>query len=129
MTETQNTKPYNLEERTLQFTRNVISFINSTPKTTGNFEVGRQVIRAAGSIGASYIEAADSFGKTDFLMRIRICRKGSKESRYWLNLVDIGDDPAKRMKLELLDEADQLTKIFGAILQKAKPEKESVPKT
>jgi four helix bundle protein len=117
-----NPKPYDLEERTLNFTKEVISFANILPKTVGNYEVAKQVVRSAGSIGANYIEANDSLGKKDFAMRIRICRKESKETRYWLTLIEVTDENLKLKQRTLTDEADQLMKIFGAILQKTKTE-------
>jgi hypothetical protein len=39
-------------------------------------------------------------------MRIKICRKEAKESRYWLRLIDPGDDPTvKKRKDDLVQEA------------------------
>lgn len=70
---------YDLEERTLRFARDVIAFVDVLPKTTSNAEIAKQLIRAAGSVGANYIEANEALGKRDFLMRIRISRKESKE--------------------------------------------------
>lgn len=88
MTKIQNSKQYDLEDRTLEFTRRVRVFIKKLPKTIGNIEDGKQVVRSSGSVGANYIEANESLSKKDFAMRIKICRKEAKESRYWLNLID-----------------------------------------
>ncbi|MEK6755630.1 MAG: four helix bundle protein [Bacteroidota bacterium] len=82
MAKTQNSKHYNLEGRTLKFAKDFIEFVNSLPKTLSNAEISRQLIRSAGSVGANYIEANESLGKKDFLMKIRIARKEAKESRY-----------------------------------------------
>lgn len=87
MTKTQNSKYYDLEDRTLQFAKKIIEFINKLPKTLPNLEIIKQLVRSAGSVGANYIEANESLGKKDFLMRIKICRKEAKESRYWLKLI------------------------------------------
>ncbi len=110
---------YNLEKRTLQFTREVISYVNGLPKTQGNIEIGKQVIRSAGSIGANYIEANEALGKKDFAMRIRICRKEAKESRYWLKLIDTdGPSEIEMERASLENEARELTHIFGSIVTK-----------
>lgn len=53
-------------------------------------------------------------------MRIKICRKEAKESKYWLNLITIHNCPGKQQLFGLIDEADELTKIFGSILEKSK---------
>jgi len=56
MTNSQNSKPkYDLEERTFQFAKDVRLFVKSLPKTIANIEDVKQLIRAAGSIGANYI--------------------------------------------------------------------------
>ncbi len=112
MTENANSKPYDLEERTFLFTKEVLNFIKVLPKNIGNIELSKQVVRSSGSIGANYIEANESLGKKDFLMRIRICRKEAKETRYWLKLLE--EDG------RLTNEVTELMKIFGAILEKPK---------
>jgi four helix bundle protein len=117
MIKTQNQKQYDLEERTLRFTKEVIGFINQLPKTLTNIEVGKQLIRSAGSVGANYIEANESLSKKDFIMRIKTCRKEAKESGYWLKLVDC-EDLVGEERNKLIQETDELTKIFGAIIKK-----------
>jgi four helix bundle protein len=90
MTEKHNPKQFDLEERTLAFAVKVRAFMKQVPKTTANVEDGRQLIKPSGSIGANYIEANEALSKKDFIMRIKICRKEAKESRYWLKLTDTG---------------------------------------
>jgi four helix bundle protein len=77
-------------------------------------------VKSSGSVGANYIEANESLGKKDFRLRIRISRKESKESRYWLRLLDVGDKvPIARERDALVQESTELMRIFGAILQKS----------
>lgn len=54
MTKIGNQKQYDLEERTLKFTKDVIKFINSLPRTLPNKEIAKQVVRSSGSVGANY---------------------------------------------------------------------------
>lgn len=111
---------YDLEDRTYGFAKAVRAFVKRLPRTIFNIEDVKQVVRSAGSVGANYIEANDSLGRKDFLMRVRICRKESKESRYWLRLLDTRDNSVLEKEREkMIDEADQLMKIFGAILRKS----------
>ena len=86
MTENQNPKIYDLEERTLSFAKEVIVFTKNLPHTLANRETSKQVIRSSGSVGANYIEANEALSKKDFAMRVKICRKEAKESAYWLKL-------------------------------------------
>jgi len=120
MTEIRNSKQYDLEDRTLAFAKNVRAFVKKLPKSIANIEDGRQLIKASGSVGANYIEANEALSKKDFVMRIKICRKEAKESRYWLRLVDTHDITAlENERKDLEKEATELMNIFGAILRKS----------
>lgn len=120
MTETLIQKTYDLEDRTLNFARKVRSFIKQLPKTIGNIEDGKQLVKSSGSIGSNYIEANESLSKKDFVMRIKICRKEAKESRYWLRLIDTSDEMGQEKERKMLEnEASELMNIFGSILRKS----------
>ena len=121
MAKARNEKRYDLEDRTLAFASDIRALVRQVNKTTGNIEDGKQLIRSSGSVGANYIEANEALSKKDFLLRIKICRKESKESRYWLRLIDIdGDKQLEQIRQTLIQEATELMNIFGAILQKSK---------
>jgi len=119
MTEIQNSKKYDLEDRTLRFAKEVRRFLKALPMNMANAEDAKQLTRASGSVGANYIEANEALSKKDFRMRIKICRKESKEAGYWLKLVDVGTNPeVARDRRSLVEEAGELTSIFGAIIRK-----------
>ena len=112
-------KKYDLEERTESFARRVRSFLAEVPKNILNNNDINQLLRSSGSVGANYIEANESLGKKDFLMKVKICRKESKETRYWLRLL-VGIDTQALMKERdwLIQESTELLNIFGAIIRK-----------
>jgi len=119
MTETNEERRYDLEDRTFEFARRVREFVKKLPRTVCNGEDVKQVVRSSGSVGANYIEANGALGKKDFQMRIRIARKEAKETRYWLRLLDTkGAGALEKERDELVQESDELLRIFGAILQK-----------
>ncbi len=120
MTEKQNLKTYDLESRTLTFAKEIRAFVKKLPKTTANIEDAKQLIKASGSVGANYIEANEALGKKDFIMKIKICRKEAKESRYWLNLIDTFDEQDQENERKRLEkEATELMNIFGSISRKS----------
>ena len=80
-------KHYGLEDRTEAFAKSIIAMCNKLPKNTANIELISQCVRAAGSVGANYIEANEALSKKDFINRIKICRKEAKECRYWHRLI------------------------------------------
>jgi four helix bundle protein len=117
MTPEQNPKRFDLEERTFVFAKRCRAFVKTLSKTTGNIEDGRQLVRSSGSVGANYIEANEALSKKDFLCRIKICRKEAKESRYWLRLIEAANEANERDAL--VQEAQELMNIFGAIVRKS----------
>ena len=48
MTKIQNTKQYDLEERTFQFAKNVALYVKQLPRNISNLEYGEQVSRLFG---------------------------------------------------------------------------------
>ena len=119
MTEYQNSKQFDLEDRTLLFAKRVRKFIKELPKTISNIEDGKQLIKSSGSVGANYIEANESLSKKDFILRIKICRKEAKESQYWLKLIDTNDNrDNEKERMGLIQETTELTNIFGSIVRK-----------
>ena len=51
---TKTAKAYDLEERTELFAKQVRLFITKIPRTIGNIEDGKQLVRSSGSVGANY---------------------------------------------------------------------------
>jgi len=112
-------KKYDLEDRTYNFAGNCRDFLKRIDKSIHNIEYYKQLIRSSGSVAANLIEANESFSRTDFSHRIKICRKESKESRLWLKLVDVNEQ-IEANRASLIQEATELMRIFGAILEKMK---------
>ena len=112
-----NSKRYDLEERSLQFAKRINVFVKKLAKNISNIEISRQLVRAAGSVGANYIEANESLGKRDFIMYIKISRKEAKEAHYWLRLTE-PTSSEENERNALVKEADELMKIFAAIYRK-----------
>ena len=113
-------KYFDLEERTFQFAKSVAMFIKRLPNNFSNNEYSVQIVRASGSVGVNYIEANESISKKDFVFRIKICRKESMESAYWLRLInETNDDSLSADRKKFWVEANELKRIFCAILIKA----------
>jgi four helix bundle protein len=109
-------RPYDLEDRTLQFAKAVLAFVRTLPPSIANIELSKQLVRSAGSVGANYIEATESLGNKDFLMKVKISRREAKESRYWLELVCCNPGQVGTQEM-LIAESVELVKIFGAIIR------------
>jgi four helix bundle protein len=107
-------KKYDLEERTTLFAERVRDFCFKLPKNIANAEYIPQLIRAGSSPGANYIEANESIGDKDFKMKIKTCRRESKESA--LTVTD-GSKEMENERAYLRQEAKEFILIFTAILK------------
>jgi len=111
-------RKYDLEERTALFAERVRDLCLKLPKSIANTEYIPQLLRAASSPGANYIEANESIGDKDFGMKIKTCRRESKESAYWLRLVITnGSEEQQKQRSSLRQEAKEFVLIFTAILK------------
>ena len=121
MIKIQNTKQYDLEDRTYEFAKKCRDFINKLPKIIANIEYSKQLIRSSGSQAANYIEANEALSKNDFKYRVKICRKEAKESCLWLKLCYTKNvKELEKERKNLIQEGTELKKIFCSILQKSK---------
>ena len=111
---------YDLEERTYRFAVDVRIFVKKRGNSCSVVEDGRQLIRCSASVAANYIEANNSISKRDFVYRIKICRKESKESILFSRLIEANSDESNIERKRLVNEATELMKIFGSILHKSK---------
>jgi four helix bundle protein len=109
-----------IQERAFRFASEVVRFCEGE---CGEAAVRRrlvmQLLDAATSVGANLEEAAAGQSKADFVAKVFVALKESRETRYWLRLL-----AARRhgppVPSELLAEADQLSRILGAIIVHAR---------
>lgn len=104
-----------LYERLLRFAQRCQRLVKKLPKTIYNLEYGGQLIRSSGSPGANYIEAVEGSSRKDFTYRLKICRKETKESVYWLVLIEGANEELVSVKPEckdLIREGREFIKIF-----------------
>lgn len=114
-------RKFDLEDRTLEFAKQVRRFVRKLKLDLANVEDAKQLVRSSGSIGANYLEANDGLSKKDFLFRVKLSRKEAKESRYWLSLIEtFGNEEWETERKELHQEANELMLILGAILRNSK---------
>ena len=73
--------------RTKQIALRVIRLIESLPKTTSAQIIGKQLLRAATSVGANYRAACRGKSEADVLNKLSIVEEEADESLYWLELL------------------------------------------
>lgn len=112
-------KYFDLEKRTTEFDKDIVGICRRMPKDSINNRITGQLVGSAGSIGANYREANDSLGEKDFVHRLRIARKESKEAIHWLELLAEAN-PSERHKIDVhIKEADEIKRILSTIISKS----------
>ena len=103
-----------LKERTLDFAVRVLKMVDALPKTTAGKTIGNQIARSSTSVAANYRAALRAKSDADFINKITIVLEEADESGFWIELAERAELlPSKRLK-DLLQEAEELTKIFNA---------------
>ncbi len=115
-----NDQKFDLEERTAIFSESVIDFCKSLPKNTITLPIINQLVKSATSVGANYCEADCAESKKDFIHKIGICKKETKETKYWLRIVTRAVPEKNEEAKALWNEARELNLIFVSIANKAK---------
>lgn len=104
-----------LYERLLEFGIKSQTLVKKLPKTDYNKIYGLQLLRSSSSPGANYIEALEALSRKDFIHRLKISRKESRESIHWLRLIKYSNLELKDIQTncnDQIDEGRQLIKIF-----------------
>lgn len=116
MTNYQSTKQYDLEDRTASFGSAIIQFVKQVPENVVTRPIISQLVRSGTSIGANYCEADNAESRRDFKHKIGICKKESRETRHWLQMIITADPHQKNNVGKLLQKAKELNLIFNAIV-------------
>ena len=113
---------FDLEERTARFGEDVIRFCREVVRDAVTSPLVSQLVRAATSVGANYCEADDAGSRKEFRYRISVCRRESRESKYWLRMLAVAAPVNREAARPLWQEAKELNLIFAAIHRRTRPD-------
>ena len=113
---------YDLEERTARFGEAVIDFIKTISQDAVTNRIIGQLVGAATSVGANYVEADDAVSKKEFLKSIGTCRKEARETKHFLRMIVRAVPQLKPQARILWTEAKELHLIFSKIWRTGKNE-------
>ncbi len=111
---------YDLEERTAKFGEKIIEFAKKIPQNTITKPLITQLVKAGTSVGANYCEADDASTKKDFVHKIGISKKESRETKHWLRMISKAVEWMTNGAKTLSNEAQELNLIFASIINKCK---------
>jgi len=113
---------YDLEERTIKFAESIINLCKKVSQNPITLPIINQLIKAATSIGANYMEADGAESKKDFQHKIALCKKEAKETKHWLRMIAKANPQRVSIARDLWKEAQELALIFSSILIAKKKE-------
>jgi four helix bundle protein len=113
-------RAFDLAERTAVFGEDVIRFVRGIRRDVVTMPLISQLVRAATSVGANYLEADEAGSKKEFRYRVSVCRREARESQYWLRMLVTADASGKEPARRLWQEARGLVLIFETIHRNAR---------
>jgi len=102
-----------LKRRTKQFALRVLKLGAALPNTVAGRAIGGQLVRAGSSVGANYRAACRGRSKAEFVAKLGIAEEEADESAYWMEVIIEGDLLKQKQVEPLLNEAEELTRIFA----------------
>ena len=115
-------RAYDLEERTARFGEAAIDFAKKIPQNAVTNRLISQLVGAATSVGANYVEADDAVSKKEFLKSIGTCKKETREAKHFLRMAVRAVPQLKPQARKLWLEARELHLIFSKIWRSGKNE-------
>ena len=112
--------PEELSDRLWQFAARVAKIVDALPDTRVGRYVAGQLVRSGTSPAPNYDEASAAESKADFIHKLSIALKEMKETRGWLRFIIIAGLLPQSRIAPVLDEAEQLARIFGKSLVTAR---------
>lgn len=109
-------KIYDIKHRAYIFSKNTINYITSVKIDRIYFSIFDQLLRSATSIGANLVEGSAGASRKDFINYYTIALKSANETKYWLCLIRDTLNVDKNIVKELLEEADEISKIIARII-------------
>ncbi len=94
-----------------------MKLVDALSHTTTGRAIGNQLIRSGTSVGANYRAACRGRSKPEFAAKVGTVVEEADESCYWMELIIEGKLLQKCLVAPLLEEANELTAIFTAIVK------------
>ena len=113
-------KKYDLEERTAKFGEDIIVFCRKLPRDEITKRIIPQLVGAGTAIGSNYCEADCAESNKDFIHKMCIANKEAKESKHFLRMASVACPEFTEEARKLWKEAHEINLIFTTIIKKAK---------
>jgi len=116
-----------LADRVLDFAVAVCKMSDSLPNSRLGRHVAGQIVRCATSPGPNYEEACAASSHRDFTHKLSICLKETRETRFWLRLIERAELLKSGPSPAIIDEARELANIFASSILTSKSRPRPAP--
>jgi four helix bundle protein len=124
-----NAQLESIKSRTKRFAVEIIRLQGCLPQSTESQVIGSQVVRAGTLVGAHFREAMRAHTAADFAEKLERGLEDLEETTYWLELLEESGILQDHVLSALQREASELSVIFYAFTQKAKPKRRYLGET
>ena len=104
-----------IQEKSFAFAVRAVNLFNYLQKEKREFVLSKQFLRCATSIGANVEESIGGQSDKDFLSKLSIAYKETRETMYWLKLLQATNYLTQSEAESMLSDAEELCKILGKI--------------
>ena|SRR5438132_5585626 len=109
-----------LQDRTKKFAIRTIKTFAKLPKDGATRIIGRQFLRSGTSLAANYRTACRARSPADFISKVSIVSEEADETLFWFELLAEAELLRRNLFEPLMNECEELVKIFSASLATAK---------
>lgn len=112
-----------VRDKSYAFALRVIRLYKFLVDEKKEYVLAKQVLRNGTSIGANVEEAIGAQSRKDFLAKMSIAYKETRETHYWLRLLRDGGFLENKAAHSMLSDCEELLKIVGSIQKTLKDER------
>jgi four helix bundle protein len=104
-------------DKSFNFSVRIINLYKYLCNNKNEYILSKQILKSGTSVGANIEEAHGGVSKADFLSKISIAYKESRETSYWLRLLNKTGFISQKMFNSIYNDCEELSKILYTIIK------------
>ena len=104
-----------IQQKSYQFAIRIVQLYKYLTENKKEYVLSKQILRSGTAIGANIEEAIGGQSRKDFLSKLSIAYKESRETGYWLRLLHDTNYLNQKEFESIMSSSTELTKIIGKI--------------
>lgn len=109
-----------IQQKSFSFALRIIKLYKYLIEIKKEYILSKQLLRSGTSIGANVEEALGGQSKKDFISKLSIAYKETRETKYWLSLLRESRYMTQKELSSIFDDCEEILKIIGKIQKTSK---------